>query len=118
LAATVPRTEKHFVISLPRTGTKSTDQFFRERGFLTVHWPTVVDGVDYQSAVVGHESNPSFVAELLQPVIARRDVFSDVPFPALYRELSARYAHAKFIPTPGSAGPTFARRNAAMSARS
>jgi hypothetical protein len=97
LAATVPHTEKHFVISLPRTGTKSTDQFFRERGFLTVHWPTVVDGVDYQSAVVGHESNPSFVAELLQPVIARRDVFSDVPFPALYRELSARYAHAKFI---------------------
>ncbi len=30
-------------------------------------------------------------------MIATRDVFSDVPFPVLYRELSARYPAAKFV---------------------
>lgn len=89
--------QKHFVISLPRTGTRSTDQFFRERGFSTVHWPTVVGGVDYQSAVIGHEGSPSFVADLLEPVIADHQVFSDVPFPVLYRELAPRHPEAKFI---------------------
>ena len=48
---------KVFVVSLHRSATQSTGQFLQAAGMRICHWPARVDGVDYQSQVVGIETS-------------------------------------------------------------
>lgn len=88
---------KIFVISLHRCATQSTGLFIQNAGFREFHWPAVVDGVDYQSRIVGAEANPARIVEILRPALDAYDGFDDVPIPALYQELDAVYPDSKFI---------------------
>src|SRR6266542_4832370 len=91
------RMNKIFVLSLHRTGTQSVHDLFIRLGLSAVHWPAVVDGIDYQSQVIGREDDLGFVADLLTPVFEQVTAVSDVPVPVLYRELEAQYDNARFI---------------------
>jgi hypothetical protein len=86
-----------FNISLHRSATQSCHDLFRRNGVSAVHWPAVVDGVDYQAKVVGREDDPAFVAETLAPVFRAYAAVSDAPLAALYAPLSAAYPSAKFF---------------------
>jgi hypothetical protein len=88
---------KIFVLNLHRCATKSTDLFLKKAGFTTCHWPSVVDGVNYESLVEGYEDQPSRIVEILRPVFEKFDAFSDVPIPAIYKELDRVYPNSKFI---------------------
>ncbi len=68
-----------------------------QSGLRSMHWPAKWEGVDYQSQIVGMETEYSRIVELLTPVISAFDVLSDVPFPALYEELYAAYPDARFL---------------------
>lgn len=86
-----------FNISLHRTGTQSTHDLFRRSGVTTVHWPATVDGVDYQSQIVGRETDLDFIAQALEPVFDAYVAVSDAPIPALYRQLAERRPDARFF---------------------
>lgn len=88
---------KVFVVSLHRSATQSTGELLRNAGLRSQHWPAHVDGVDYQSQVVGHETAPEKIVNILRPVFDAYDAFDDVPLPALYRELDRIYPDARFI---------------------
>jgi hypothetical protein len=88
---------KIFVLSLHRTGTQSVHDLFLRLGLRAVHWPAIVDGVDYQSRIIGKEDDPTFIADVLAPVFARATALSDVPIPVLYQVLDARFRNAQFI---------------------
>src|SRR5260221_231097 len=62
---------KIFVLSLHRTGTQSVHDLFLRLGLRAIHWPSIVDGVNYQSKIVGRENDPYFIANVLAPVFAR-----------------------------------------------
>ena len=86
-----------FNISLHRSATQSAHDLFRRSGVPAVHWPAVVDGIDYQAKVAGREDDPGFVAETLAPVFRTYSAVSDAPLAALYGPLSATYPSAKFF---------------------
>jgi len=88
---------KIFVISLHRCATQSTGLFIRNAGFSEFHGHTMMDGIDYQSKIVGSEADPNRIAEILKPILDAFDVFGDVPIPAIYQQLDAAYPDAKFI---------------------
>jgi glycosyltransferase involved in cell wall biosynthesis len=88
---------KVFIISLHRCGTQSTGLFMQNAGLRRCHWPAVVNGVDYQSKIVGMETETIKIAAILSPVFDAFDVVDDVPVPVLYKELAVMYPDAKFI---------------------
>jgi hypothetical protein len=88
---------KIFVLSLHRSATQSVHDLFVRSGLRAIHWPGYIDGIDYQSRIIGKENDPHFIASVLTPVFARATAFSDVPIPALYRVLDAQFRGAKFI---------------------
>jgi glycosyltransferase involved in cell wall biosynthesis len=88
---------KIFVVSLHRCATQSTERFLRNAGFAACHWPAVVDGVDYQSRVVGAEISSKKIVEILRPVFDAYEAFDDLPLPALYEELDRAYPDSLFI---------------------
>jgi hypothetical protein len=88
---------KAFLLNLNRSGTQSVHDHFIRAGLSTVHWPAVVDGIDYERQVMGREHNLDFVADLLGPVFARATAASDVPVPVLDRQLEKRYENARFL---------------------
>jgi glycosyltransferase involved in cell wall biosynthesis len=88
---------KVFVVSLHRSATQSTGQFLQAAGMRICHWPARVDGVDYQSQVVGIETSRRKIVRILGPVFEAFDAFDDVPLPVLYKELDAAYPDARFI---------------------
>lgn len=88
---------KIFIVSLHRSATQSTDLFLRNLGLRTCHWPSTVDGIDYESQCVGIETEARRIFELLRPVFETHDAVSDSPMPIIYEELSAAYPDAKFI---------------------
>lgn len=90
---------KIFVVSLHRSGTQSVTKFLRSAGVKSIHWPTLLDGVDYQAKVAGYESSPEVIAETLRPVFDAYEAVSDLPIPAIYEELNTRYPDALFIAT-------------------
>ncbi len=90
---------KIFVVSLHRSATQSIRDFLRGAGFRSLHWPVQFGGVDYQAKIVGQETSAKFIADTLQPVFDMFDAVSDVPLPAIYEELDARYPTALFIAT-------------------
>lgn len=88
---------KCFVLSLHRTGTKSTAEHLEALGLSTAHFPSRHRGEDLQEKIRGRETDLGFVARTIEPVIAKRDAVMDVPIPVLYRELFEAYPQAKFI---------------------
>ncbi len=88
---------KIFVVSLHRSGTQSTGQFLQEAGLHVCEWLSGIDGVDYQSQVIGIETKRARIVDLLRPVFDAFDVSKDVPLPPLFRELEAAYPDARFI---------------------
>jgi hypothetical protein len=88
---------KYFVVSLHRTGTRSTHELFELLGFNCIHWPHTFREIDLQSRIEGHETDLEFIADTLAPVFDHYDVVSDVPVPVLYRQLAQRYPSAKFV---------------------
>ena len=88
---------KVFIISLHRCGTQSTGLFLEDAGLRRCHWPAVVDGIDYQSRIIGAETDPGRITDILSSLFDRFDVFDDVPFPILYKELAAQYQDARFV---------------------
>ena len=88
---------KVFCIGLHRTGTRSLHSYLSELGFRSVHWPHRLGGVCFEALCIPHLQDRGRVVDTLAPVIEHFDAFSDVPFPALYRELDARYAGSRFI---------------------
>jgi len=88
---------KYFVVSLHRCGTHSTAAYLEELGIRTRHWPVDHDGVDLQEMVRDRETDLAHVTNVLAPVIDSYQAVADVPIPALYRELFARYPDAKFL---------------------
>jgi hypothetical protein len=94
----VPIATTHFFnISLHRSATQSSHDLFRRSGVSAIHWPAVVDGIDYQAKVAGREDDRGFVAESLAPVFHAYAAVSDAPLAALYDPLSATYPSAKFF---------------------
>lgn len=88
---------KCFVVSLHRCGTHSTASFLNDLGIRTRHWAVEHDGVNLEEMVRGRETDLGFVADVLAPVIESYQAVADVPIPALYRELFARYPDARFL---------------------
>ena len=86
-----------FVISLHRCATQSTALFIGIAGIRALHWAAAVDGVDYQSKIIGAETDPARIVEILRPVLDGVEALADVPLPAIYQELDASYPNAKFI---------------------
>ena len=89
---------KIFAISLHRCATQSTDLFLRKAGYRTCHWPDNVNGIDYQSQIVGIEEQPDRIVDVLRPVFDAFDAFSDVPIPAIYRELDVVVREQRVLP--------------------
>jgi hypothetical protein len=86
-----------FNISLHRSATQSAHDLFRRSGVSAVHWPAVVDGIDYEAKVAGREDDPDFVAETLAPVFRAYSAVGDAPLAALHGPLSATHPAAKFF---------------------
>jgi hypothetical protein len=91
---------KHiFNVSFHRTGTNSVHDLFLRSGLSSIHWPGIrrgVSGID-ERIVIGHETDRTFVAAALAPVIATVTAVGDVPIPALYDELDHTYPNSAFI---------------------
>ena len=88
---------KTFCISFHKTGTTSLHKYLLASGITSCHGPHVVDGIDYMEKVRAVQDDPEGVVGVLEPVIAKFDAHCDVPYPGIYRELSARYPDARFI---------------------
>src|SRR6266536_5211529 len=83
---------KIFVLSLHRSATQSIHELFLRSGLSAMH------GVPFDSEkTVGRERDLAFIAEVLDPAFRAVDAASDLPVPALYRELEARYPDARFV---------------------
>jgi Sulfotransferase domain/Glycosyl transferase family 2 len=89
--------EKIFNVSLHRSGTKSVHELLLRSGIASVHWPIIFRDVNYEDQVAGHESDRSYVAATLSPVIEAMTAVSDVPIPALYDLLDSAYPNSAFI---------------------
>ncbi len=89
--------EKVFGIGFQKTGTTSLHHFLRRLGYKSVHWPHVVAGINYQRVCIPVLHDRNKVVNVLQPLIEKFDAFTDVPFPALYKELHERVPDGRFI---------------------
>lgn len=88
---------KVFVVSLHRCATQSVAVFLTQAGFSSCHFPSIVDGVDYESQVTGRETDLHSITGLLRPVFDSFEALSDLPLPVLYRQIDAAYPNSRFI---------------------
>lgn len=88
---------KVFVLSLHRSGTTSVHHLLRALGYKSLHWPIRDGDRDIRAEVAGHESDLEFVWSSLSSLVSRRDSFSDVPFPVLYKQAARDFPDAKYI---------------------
>lgn len=58
-----------------------------------LHWL----GPDVSRAATGRENDLEHIADLVEAYLERADAAADLPFPAIYRQLAARYSDGKFI---------------------
>lgn len=83
---------KVFVLSLHRSGTRSTHHLLTDRGYSGLHWA----GPHVEEASFA-DATPAECAERLQPLVEAHDVLSDVPFNVLFREYDALYPGSSFV---------------------
>ena len=91
------RGAKVFSIGFGRVASRSLNAYLRLLGYRAIHWPAVVNGVDFKARLVPFIDNPAGAVDALAPLLAKYDAFSDVPFPGLYCELAVRFPDARFI---------------------
>jgi hypothetical protein len=92
-----PAVPKIFGIGFGKTGTRSLDSYLRSLGYKSIHWPSTVDGIDYEGRVAPFIDDPARILDEFNPILDEYDAFTDVPFPGLYRALAERYRDARFI---------------------
>jgi hypothetical protein len=89
--------DKCFVLSLHRTGTRSTAALLSHLGLKVAHYVTEHGGADLRAAIRGREADHSHVLDVFRPVIDDVDAVADVPMPVLYETLAAAYPSARFV---------------------
>lgn len=90
---------KLFGIGFHKTGTSSLHHWCIASGLSSRHWPVAEGGRDLEAACAAYASQPDKVVDCLAPLIGSYDAHSDVPYPGLYAQLSARYPEAYFVLT-------------------
>lgn len=95
----MPRTslQQVFVLSLHRSATQSVHRLLSDAGLTGIHWPTRVEGVDYEAKCAGHETDATFIVDCLSPVLTTHDFVCDVPIPAVFEALYWRFPRAMFF---------------------
>lgn len=88
---------KVFGIGFHKTGTTSLHIFLKLMGFQGLHWPNRVNGVHYQKLCIPFLHDTAKIVEILSPLFSQYETFTDVPIPALYRELDCRFPNSRFI---------------------
>jgi hypothetical protein len=87
-----------FIISYHKCGTRSVHALLEALGFQGIHWPAYVNsGVDYQAILRPMAADAELCVRALTPLLRRYDLFSDVPFPGLYRELHEHFPRSRFV---------------------
>src|SRR5215469_3388939 len=89
------RGTKIFNLSLHRSATESFSQFMADHGFRATHWPGLTFDQLCQQAAVHRDTNAVF--RLASETIEANDVFGDVPYCFLYRELFDAYPGAFYL---------------------
>lgn len=90
-------TAKVFVLSLHRSGTTSVHHLLRTIGYKSLHWPIRDGERDIRADITGHETDLEYVWSSLSPLLERRESFSDVPFPVLYKQALRDFPNARFL---------------------
>lgn len=88
---------KVFGIGFHKTGTTSLHVFLKILGYNGIHWPDRVQGVHYQKLCIPALHDRNRIVDILMPVFSQYETFTDVPVPALYRELDQRFPGSRFI---------------------
>lgn len=78
--------QKIFCIGLPKTGTTSLHVAALQLGLRSVHWPR-------DTKTVSELRNGIFKLSLMETC----DIVSDIPIPAIFRELDMAFPNSKFI---------------------
>ena len=87
-----------FVVSYHKCGTRSVHALLEELGDEGIHWPAYINcGIDYQAILRPMVADRDLCVRALTPLLRRYSLFSDVPFPGLYRELHARFPNSRFV---------------------
>ncbi len=88
---------KVFNVSLHRSGTQSVHDLMVRAGISSIHWPGIVNGIDYERLIAGHEHDLERVARALTPALTAVTAVGDVPLAAIYEELDYCYPESAFI---------------------
>lgn len=87
-----------FVVSYHKCGTRSVHALLEDLGYHGIHWPAYINcGIDYQAILHPMVGDRDLCVRALTPLFRRYSLFSDVPFPGLYRELHARFPRSRFV---------------------
>ena len=88
---------KIFCVGFNKTGTTSLAEYFSQCGLTTCHWPSIVDGVDFEARCADVWDQPERVLDQLAPVMGAYQVHSDVPWSGLVAELMIQHPGSQFI---------------------
>ena len=88
---------KVFGVGFHKTGTTSLHIFLKLMGYHGIHWPDRVKGVHYQKLCIPKLHDAKQIVDVLLPVFSQYETFTDVPIPALYRELDNHFSGSRFI---------------------
>lgn len=87
-----------FVVSYHKCGTRSVHALLEALGYHGVHWPTYINcGVDYRAILRPMVADRELCVRGLTPLFGRYNLFSDVPFSGLYRELHSHFPRSRFV---------------------
>ena len=86
---------KIFNLSLHRSATESFSRLMTDHGFRATHWPGFTFDRSCRQAV--EQLDTSMVFQLALDVIKANQVFADVPYCFLYRELFLTYPDALYL---------------------
>jgi len=89
-------TEKVFVVSLHRNGTRSVHKLLQGFGLTSIHHPGQVSN-DYIEKAAANPWDIEAVYKVVKPLFAKADAFSDTPFNVLYPQLFRDYPDARFL---------------------
>ena len=88
---------KIFGVGFHKTGTTSLHIFLKLLGYHGVHWPNNIKGVHYEKLCLPQLHDTNQIVDILMPVFTQFETFTDVPIPALYRELDYHFPGSRFI---------------------
>lgn len=86
-----------FNVSLHKVATRSTQAFIEGLGYSGIHYPKYAGELNLEDQLGRRQASRAEALDTILEHFPDRQVFSDVPFPGLYREALARFPDAKFI---------------------